>query len=378
MSLQGNKIRTYKVLGLMSGSSLDGLDMALCSFDVRTAKDNSLELEQWTLVDATTAPYSDDWQNRLQQLPQQSALEFAKTHVDFGHYMGSLAQLFLNQIKQQPDCIASHGHTIFHFPDQQFTAQIGDGASLAAKTGCAVINDFRSLDLALGGQGAPLAPLADQWLLPSYDFYLNLGGIANVSCNTGDHFVAFDIGGANQILNALVQPLGLAYDKGGQLAAKGQLNKDLLAQSNRLPYFSQPYPKSLGNDWVQEQQIASYVQFDCPVEDKLHTACVQIGQQIAASIQQIIKNEGIKKSAFKLLTTGGGAFNSFLVKCIEQATNAVVPIKIEVPAPEIINFKEACLIALMGVLRIEQYPNCLASVTGAKKNVIGGALYLKH
>lgn len=360
----------------MSGSSLDGLDMAFCSFVVRTTNTSAISLEDWSIIEAATAPFSEEWQKRLLDLPQQSARNFAKTHVDFGHYLGVLASTFLKQKKQQPDFIASHGHTVFHFPDQHFTAQVGDAASIAVKTGYPVINDFRSADLAFGGQGAPLAPLADQWLLPGYDFYLNLGGIANISCNSGDHFVAFDIGGANQILNALVQPLGLAYDDRGGIAANGQLNALLLKQTDQLAYFGAPYPKSLGNDWVQLQQVTPYLEFECPVEDKLHTACVQIGQQIAASIQMIIKRESLKKHQYQLLITGGGAFNTFLVRCIEKAIQQIAQIQITIPAPEIISFKEACLMALMGVLRMEKSPNCLSSVTGAKKSAVGGAIYL--
>lgn len=377
MSSEPEQTRTYHGIGLMSGSSLDGLDIALCSFEGSASAQNPFVLQNWALMAAQTAPFSEEWKRRLEALPQASALTFAKTHVDFGHYLGELVADFLPG-KAKPDFIASHGHTVFHFPEQQFTTQIGDGASLAAKTGCTVISDFRSSDLAMGGQGAPLAPLADQWLLPRFDFYLNLGGIANISCNTGDRFVAFDISGANQILNALVKPTGWPYDKDGQLAAKGQLNEELLEQTNQLTFFKQPYPKSLGNDWVQEQQVKPYLQFDAPLEDKLHTACVQIGQQIATAVRQITERENMSKRHFQLLITGGGAFNHFLVQCIKKEVNRICPVAIETPDPSIISFKEACLIALMGVLRIEKQPNCLASVTGARQNAIGGAIYHGH
>ena len=368
------KNKTYTILGLMSGSSLDGLDMALCSFEFLETDGHPLVLKNWSLQKAETAPFSASWQERLRVLPQQSAFELAKCDVDFGHYIGQLVAGFLKKIPQ-PDAIASHGHTIFHFPDQHFTTQIGDGASIAAETGCTVINDFRSSDLAKGGQGAPLAPLADQWLLHGHDFYLNLGGIVNISCNTGSRFVAFDIGGANQILNALVQPLGMEYDKDGALAAKGKINPALLDQSRQLDFFKQPYPKSLGNDWVLANQVRAFLSFDCPLEDKLHTACILIGQQVADAIQQIIKKEKIQKNTFTLLASGGGAFNNFLIQCIQQATQKTANITINIPAPDIISFKEACLMALMGALRLENQTNCLATVTGATTNTVGGAIY---
>ncbi len=363
-------IKTYQVLGLMSGSSLDGLDIALCEFQIEAAV-----VKEWHLVKAETFPFTAAWQQKLRELPHLSSLELLTAHTHFGHYMGQLVNEFLEKHQLRPDFIASHGHTVFHFPNRQMTLQIGDGAALAAATGYPVVCDFRAMDIALGGQGAPLAPIADQLLLKGYDFYLNLGGIANISCNANDTFIAFDIGGANQVLNVLAQQAGFDFDPNGRLAESGNLSLDLLQKVNALPYFQQDYPKSLGNDWVQEQLIPIYLSFEAPVQDKLHTACVQLAKQLASDIQTIIRREQFSKSSYRLLATGGGAHNRFLVQCIREASQENGNFEIEVPQPEMISFKEAALIALMGTLRVENIPNCMASVTGAAHDAIGGAIH---
>ncbi len=363
-------MKTYRVLGLMSGSSLDGLDIAFCDMHW-----NGQTLDAWHISHAETMPFTDVWQAQLRHLPNASGRELATAHAQFGHYIGELVNQFLQQYPSKPDFIASHGHTIFHDPDQRMTLQLGDGAAIAATTGYPVIADFRAMDIALGGQGAPVAPIADRYLLPGYDFYLNLGGIANITCHTRDSYIAFDIGGANQVLNMLAQQLGLPYDNGGAIAASGALQIDLLAQVNALPYHALPYPKSLGNDWVQEQLLPIFREFDATIADKLHTACQYIAHQVAKDMAAIIKRELLQQPRYRLLATGGGALNQFLMHCIQQACANVTDIEITIPAPEIISFKEAALIALMGVLRLENQPNCIASVTGATRHAIGGAIH---
>lgn len=360
----------YRTLGLMSGSSLDGLDIAYCEFEI-----DSKTLIHWKILAAETLEFSEAWQATLRRLPHASGRELLLAHAHYGHYAGQLVNDFLQKHQIEPDFIASHGHTIFHYPQEQMTLQIGDGAAIAAKTGYPVINDFRAMDVALGGQGAPIAPIADRMLFPGYDFYLNLGGIANITCNANGKFIAFDNGGANQVLNVLAQQLGHPYDEGGKLAASGTLNEELLALANALPYHEQAYPKSLGNDWVQEQLIPIYQNFQYPTVDKLHTACVQIAQQIAKDIQQIIAKENLQKDQYQLFVTGGGAHNPFLLRCIEEACAAYIRIDLVKPDPVIISFKEAAFMALMGVLRVENIPNCIASVTGATQDAIGGAIY---
>ncbi len=353
----------------MSGSSLDGLDIAFCEFQF--AKDT---LVNWRIVQAETLPYSENWQNRLRDLPRADGRTLSLAHAHFGHLVGKLVNDFLQKHSLQPDLIASHGHTVFHFPKEQMTLQIGDGSAIAAVTGYPVVCDFRAMDVALGGQGAPMAPIADRYLFSEYDFMLNLGGIANITANVKGKYLAFDIGGANQVLNKLVQPLGLAYDAGGKLADSGKLNESLLQQADALPYHQASYPKSLGNDWVQEQLIPIYLQFDAPVEDKLHTACVQVARQTSKDIAQVIQKEHFVKNSYRLLATGGGAFNDFQIACLQEASQPL-GVEIIVPDASLIGFKEAAMIALAGVLRMQNKPNFIASVTGASRDAIGGAVY---
>jgi len=358
---------TLTSIGLMSGSSLDGLDIAACTFSF-----DDTRLTNWELLRGETVPFPDDWQQRLRDLPQADARSLAKANADLGRWMGEAVHAFIKKHHLQPDLIASHGHTIFHFPAEGFTTQIGDGAAIAAATGHTVVCDFRSADIALGGQGAPIAPIADRLLFPEFDLLLNLGGIANITCNVAGRYIAFDIGGANQILNALVQPLGLPYDDGGRLAASGRLIEPLMDAMDALPYFRQPPPKSLGNDWVQEHQVHAYMAWPASVEDRLHTACMQLARQIALAVQRIIEHENWHRDEYRIMATGGGAFNTFLCNCIVAECNRIGRFSLHLPDPAIIAFKEAALMALMGVLRLKNIPNCIASVTGARVDAVGG------
>jgi anhydro-N-acetylmuramic acid kinase len=214
--------------------------------------------------------------------------------------------------------------------------------------------------------------LADALLLDEHDFYLNLGGIANITAKSPNTYIAFDVGGANQILNALVGELDLPYDDKGQIARTGHYIPELAQQQDQLAYFAQSYPKSLGNNWVQEQQTASFLNYDAPLADKLHTACRHIAHQITQHINRVIDQEELAKPAYNMLVSGGGVYNDFLLECIREALPRVV---IKIPTDQIIAFKEAALMALMGSLRLLELPNCLASVTGARRNVCGGAVH---
>lgn len=355
----------------MSGSSLDGLDVAECTFTIATDS-GSPRVLSWEMGESATLLYSEPWSQRLREATRLTGLELMQLHADYGKLIGEMAAEFLERHQIKPDVIASHGHTVFHYPDRGFTLQIGDGAAIAAKTGITTVCDFRSLDIAHRGQGAPLAPLADDLLLPRYDFYLNLGGIANITANTESRPVAFDICGANQILNALVAPLGLPYDDKGHLARSGQFIPELAQQQNRLEYFRLPYPKSLDNEWVREHQTQVFESHPESTANRLHTACILIARQIAAHVNQILKQEKMGPGPYSLLVSGGGAYNDFLIECIAQALPEV---KIEMPTPELIAFKEAALMALMGSLRLLELPNCLASVTGADHDVCGGVIH---
>ena len=369
--------KNYHAIGLMSGSSLDGLDVGYCRFDC-IKNSGEFKIEKWELLQAETYPFSDFWKNRFRSLPNGSAFELMDAHAAFGAYMGEMVNRFFlekNIEINKVDLIASHGHTIFHEPAHGFTTQIGDGAALAVATNCTVINDFRSADIALGGQGAPLAPMADKMLFPDFDFYLNLGGIANITCNINGRFVAFDICGANQILNALVHEIGLPYDDGGRLAKTGALDKDLLEQQYQIGFFKNDYPKSLSNQWVQECQNSIFLQHHNKIENKLHTAVELTARLIADAICAVIEKENYRKGNYKLLATGGGVYNTYLMERIHVYTSKK-NIEIVIPEINIIGFKEAVLMGLLGVMRLENAPNCMASVTGAKRDSVGGAVFV--
>jgi len=368
--------KTYYAIGLMSGSSLDGLDIAYCSIQW-----NNGIVEQWELLKAETMRFSDVWKSRLSNLPTQDALVFAKTHTYLGHYMAQLVNTFVKKHQvEQLDFIASHGHTIFHNPDQRLSIQIGDGAALAALTGYTTITNFRTQDVALDGEGAPLAPLADQYLFGGYDFYLNLGGIANLSAHIPNkHWVAMDCAPANQVLNTLAMEKGAPYDYNGTWASQGQVNPALLEQAAHLDYYTTPYPKSLGNGWIRKQVLPIYLGAEISIEDKLATACEHTAIEIKNCIDQIIKKEAFEQASYKMLVTGGGAFNDYLIDTINAYCNQHQSIDIFLPDQAIIEFKEALLMALLGVLRLENTPNSLQSITGAKRHTINGAVYAgKH
>jgi len=362
--------RNYKAIGLMSGSSLDGLDIAYVEFELREN-----QISNWQLLIADTIPLSEQWQVRLHNLPSQSAINFAKTNTFFAHYMGDLVNNFIAKHQIDPDFIASHGHTIYHYPDKRMTVQIGDGGALAAITGYPVINDFRTQDIAINGEGTPIAPIADKLLFEGYDFYLNIGGIANISCNANGKFIAFDIAPANQVLNAIAQQLDLDFDKDGYIASQAEVDNNLLEELTALEYFKKPYPKSLDNVWIRQQVLPIVFNHENSWDNKLNTVTQLLAQQTVLSIKDIIAKENLSKNQYSLLTTGGGTKNKFLIDCINHYSLEKLNIDITVPDEKIIDYKEAILMALMGVLRIENIPNCISSVTGAKWDTIGGAIY---
>lgn len=353
----------HEGLGLMSGSSLDGLDIAWCRF--RIVEGENPVVAEWTCLEAETIPLPLDWKQRLRDLPEGTARDLALAHAHFGHFLGEACLGFMTRHACRLDYIASHGHTIFHWPDERTTVQIGDGAAISALTGIRAISDFRTADIALGGQGAPLAPLADRYLYPGYDYYLNIGGIANISFSEGGTWNAFDVGPANQVLNELAAEAGYPYDSGGAIAASGRVNEPLLARVNALPFFSQPPPKSLDNGWIRETVLPLYKDQNVPLADRLRTAV----EQLAIQTGLVAGRPG------RMLASGGGAYNTFLIDRLGWHLNKAHRVEILVPDPIVIEFKEAVLMALMGAFRLAGLPNCLSEVTGAAKDTISGAIY---
>lgn len=353
---------TYNVIGLMSGTSLDGLDVAFCRFTYKN--------ENWIykILNATTLEYTDTWIDSLRESETWNGQQLIALDHAYGRYLGEQVQRFVSTAGIHPDFVASHGHTIFHQPDKHISLQIGNGAYLAAHAGLPVVCDFRTLDIALGGQGAPLVPIGDQLLFGEYDFCINLGGIANVSFQKNDQRLAFDICACNMLLNQLANSLGMAYDKDGLLARSGALQQDLLDQLNAPAYFTDAAPKSLGKEWILENSLQVIASHHASAIDKLHTVCQHIAQQLKQALQPL------HQGRHRVLLTGGGAFNLYLVELLAQQLGP--DFSVEVPEPEVVSFKEALIFAFLGVLRWRGEHNCLRSVTGARHDNIGGAIYL--
>ena len=339
----------YRVLGLMSGTSLDGLDLAICTFTKEAKWEFKIEKQD-------TIKYSDYWINTLENLHTKDKKTIAVTDVEYGVFLGKKIITFLGN--GEVDFIASHGHTIFHQPENKYTLQIGDGKTIAKTTGITTINDFRSLDISLGGQGAPLVPIGDLHLFPNYKYCINLGGFANISIKEKNTITAFDICPANIILNKICKELAIEYDNEGAIARKGKLISELLQQLNQLSFYNKLPPKSLGREWV-EKHINPLIKNQKP-EDALHTFCEHIAMQIGI----FIKNESA-------LVTGGGAFNSYLMERIKHHSLS----EIITPSNTIINFKEALLFGFLGILKIRNEVNCLQSVTGSDRDNCGGVIH---
>lgn len=355
-------MKTFNVIGIMSGSSMDGVDLAFCEI----VSDQG----QYTfkIKTAETYDYNETWRIRLSQLRKADALAYAKTDVFYGHYLGQLVNQFIQTNGLQADLVASHGHTVFHYPEAFITRQVGDGASLSALCGLPVVSDFRSMDVAKRGEGAPLVAIGDELLFNDYDYCLNLGGFCNISGVYNGKRIAFDIAPANIILNRVARDLDQDFDKDGEIASRGSIHYPLLEQLNRIPFYHQDFPKSLNRDWINHElwQIVKDGERLSP-EDKMKTFVDHIGFQIGKSIDQIAGNNGAGK---KVLVTGGGAFNSVLMDHIKTHSEA----EFIVPGDELVKFKEALIFALMGVLRVENKVNIKKSYTGAKSDSISGAL----
>ena len=340
----------------MSGTSLDGLDIACCEFDCMERQ------FAYKINVAETCPYSDEWREKLQTLPQQDAFTYAKTHVEYGHLMGQLVKKFMDDHHLKADFIASHGHTVFHQPDKGLTAQIGDGAAIAAIAQLPVVCDFRTVDVAYGGQGAPLVPIGDKLLFADYQYCLNIGGIANISFDEQGVRRAYDVTVANMALNYFANKADLPYDKEGELSKKGELKNDLFHELNALDFYQFGAAKSLGREWFEAIFLPVVLKYNYLTEDTLRT----LVEHIAFQIGKVCKEQG------KLLITGGGAKNKFLVTRIASYTPHC---QVYIPDLLLIDYKEALIFALLGLLRIREEVNCLKSVTGAAANSIGGAVY---
>lgn len=356
-------MKIYKIIGLMSGTSLDGLDLAYCHM--------WREEENWKfdLKQTKSISYSPNMQSKLKNsilLPADELLQF---HNTYGTWLGGQTKAFIEQNSLKVDCIASHGHTTHHRPEKGLTFQIGSGQHLANASGHKVVCDFRTNDVALGGQGAPLVPIGDRLFFGQYDFCLNLGGISNISFERQGERIAYDIGLANMILNHITQKQNLSYDEGGQLAKAGELNLKMLKELNALEYYQLPFPKSIGYEWFVEEVVPIVNSNKDRMENLLCTSIHHICEQITFQI-----NENSKKPKSTLFVTGGGALNDFLIETLRGKLDTNT--KVVLPSKILIEFKEALVFALMGVLRLEKEINVLSSVTGAERDSSSGIVFL--
>jgi anhydro-N-acetylmuramic acid kinase len=344
------------VIGLMSGTSLDGIDLVYAKFDERKYSD-------FEILASETVSYSDNWKNKLQKAISFSDEKLKELDLDYGKLLGENINNFIKKFTINTiDFIASHGHTVLHQPNKGITLQVGNGQLIADVTKQKIVCDFRTQDVEFGGQGAPLVPVGDALLFSEYDYCLNLGGFSNVSFKIQGKRIAFDICPVNIVLNYYANKLGLEYDESGEIASKGKLNQPLLAQLNALPFYSQNPPKSLGLEWVKENIFPLIDAVETDISSILRTFV----EHVAVQISNIIKENN------SVLVTGGGAFNSFLINRIQHNSNS----KMLLPKKELIDFKEALIFAFLGLLRFDNQVNCLGSVTGAKQDHSSGRIFL--
>jgi anhydro-N-acetylmuramic acid kinase len=344
-------------IGLMSGTSLDGLDICYCSF--------YYDKTHWKyeIIKAINSKYNLQMRQLLTEAFNCSSRKLTEIHIDFGKYCGLAVNKFIEKEKLKPDFIASHGHTVFHEPEKGINLQIGSGAGIYALTKIPVVCDFRSVDIASGGQGAPLVPIGDLHLFTDYAACINLGGFANISIKKNNNITAFDICPANLILNYLALTKGLQYDKNGQIASQGNIDTSLLTKLNQLEFYRTKAPKSLGIEWFNSAFLPLVKETEISVENAMATCVEHIAMQIAA---ELINVKG------KVLISGGGAHNQFLVSQIRKhsAKNDIV-----IPNKQLVDYKEALVFAFIGLLRLQNKSNCLSSVTGSISDTIGGCVY---
>ena len=348
----------YSVIGVMSGTSLDGLDIVYCQLLL----DNKWS---YNIIKSKTYHYPKKWKKKLINAHLLKARDFIFLDHEFGKYIGEIINQFIkfnNIVKEEVDLISSHGHTIFHEPQNGFTFQLGNGVQIYASTNIKTISDFRTLNVAFGGQGAPLVPIGDQLLFNQYKACLNLGGIANISFKNGKKVIAGDINFANMTSNYLSNKLGFSYDKDGQLAAQGNYNENLMSELKKLEFYKKEFPKSLGIEDFNRWYKPIFDKSNCSIYDQLFTIGIHLSETIKTSLKFDEKD--------KILITGGGSYNKFWIKKLKELkVNMVVPNSI------LIEFKEALIFALLGVLKMRNEENSLSSVTGSSKNLKTGTIY---
>lgn len=348
----------YNVIGVMSGTSLDGIDLAHIEFQKKG--------EKWDfkILESETVSYSKEWVDILKLAVDFSKDDLKKTNQEYTKLLAFVISSFIDKHKiKNLDAVCSHGHTILHQPQNGITLQIGNLPEISNLIQQLVVCDFRVQDVQLGGQGAPLVPIGDRILFPEYDYCMNLGGFSNVSFEENGKRIAFDISPVNTVLNFYANQLGLDYDDKGTISRSGKTNQNLLDKLNNLSYYHTKYPKSLGFEFVKETVMPLIENFEINIEDKLRTFTEHAAIQIASALPN-------KKGS--LFITGGGAYNTFFIETVQSY---LPEIKIIIPSAKILEFKEALIFALLGILKLREENNVLCSVTGAKKDHSSGVIH---
>ena len=356
-------MRKYNVVGVMSGTSMDGLDLAHV-----TLEEQESGTWEYSINAGTTIAYGEKWRLRLSKLRHQNSMIFHKTDRYYGQFIGEEIKTFLKEQNLEADLIASHGHTVFHQPENNITVQIGDGNSITAITGLPVVSNFRAIDVVLGGEGAPLVGIADKYLFGEFAMCLNLGGFANISADTNGERIAYDVCPCNIVLNRIAREFEQEYDKDGEIAERGAIDYDLLEELNEIDFYSYEPPKSLGREWISSNFWGIVRLSEATKEDKMKTLVDHIAQQIGNTIEDLC---GGDPSGKRVYITGGGAFNKTLISHIKTHTEA----EVEVPGEEEVNYKEALAFALLGLLRVQNKINVLSAATGASSDSVSGSLY---
>lgn len=351
----------YTVIGLMSGTSGDGLDLALCEFE----KNESWKFQ---ILEAETVAFPPLLESELMNSHTLSALELSLLDVQFGKWMGEIVNAFCKKYNCQPDAICSHGHTVYHQPNKGLSLQIGNGWALHQSTGMKVINDFRMLDVQHGGQGAPLVPIGDKLLFPEMDFCINLGGIANISMEWNGSRIAFDTCPFNLLLNQQAKVLGANYDDQGKWASEGTIDQNLLDKLNSIPFYQTKSAKSLGREDLETDFMPLIAASEASPKDIMAT----LVEHFAMQIGRVIRNYSSHPIP-KVLLTGGGAYHTFFVQSLEEQLYGAINIPTQ--TPQLVEFKEALIFGFLGVLRLRGDMNCLRSVTGAIEDSSGGMIF---
>ena len=349
----------YKVIGVMSGTSLDGVDLIYVDFTYRKNK------WYFDIFQAETIKYTNQWHDLLGKLVAFSSDELKQIDIAYTQFLSKVIKDFISKYKiLHIDAICSHGHTALHQPENGMTYQIGNLNDLSKLTQSRVVCDFRKQDVEPGGQGAPLVPIGDVLLFSEYDYCLNLGGFANISTDINGKRIAYDVCPVNIVLNHYMNKIGNEYDDKGNLASTGKIKDKLFSELNALSFYNQDYPKSLGLEWVKENIFPRIDAYNLNVKDILRTFVAHIAFQISNEIRD--------KQDARVLITGGGTYNDFLISEIKKQTKSTLII----PEINLIEFKEALIFGLLGVLKIRNEINCLASVTGANRDHSSGKIYL--